>query len=215
MGKTEKYTDNHLHIKALDRLQEIAGRFKGCVEALQEEGIPVGLNFLKKVSVSDEAYTQYISGEARKYLSSKGFVPKDEKQRVRENFQAVLDRTIGHIREIKEYIGALPVKDVEGVATVTQKELDRMALEKATLYFDMDVLTEYYEKVKAIRTAMEEAKKYEGEHGLPNFALLGEVWFIESQFNTPLCCKFTDFVRRGADFGEFKKYMMKYVEVKG
>lgn len=139
------------------------------IAALSNDDLPTDLDFIKRITKTDNAFQNYVRQSAVEYIG-KRFIPIDEKTRIHAVYNELHERLSNGVARLRQYIiDGLPLINTGGVAAVDYGEIERMAQEAATYRVDTDRMAEYYAKVEQVKQAMDELRKYETSNGLPDF----------------------------------------------
>lgn len=139
------------------------------IAALGNDDMPIDLDFIRKITKTDNAFQAYVYQSAVDYIG-KRFIPIDEKTRIHAVYSELHDRLSNGVARLRQYIiDGLPLVESGGVASVDYGEIERMAQEAATYRVDVDRMGEYYTKIEQVKQAMDELRKYENANGLPDF----------------------------------------------
>lgn len=201
MKKYEKIIDEAQFQKLKNEAMEASRHVLSGIEALKSEGIPTDEKTIKMLTATPEALENFIRDSANNQIG-KGFVPPEEKSRIYQVYSELLARINSKIQAMRKSLAFVPIIfDGENIE-INYKELEKIALDKATYQVDMEGLKEYYSKVQAVEKAMNELRDYEIEKGLPDFRASG-LTYTEKQFFSTM--KLLDFLRRDPSFENFKK----------
>ena len=136
------------------------------LKVLETEGLPTSIDTLSKIIVSDEAFAGWIGKAEASYIGKLGFIPKEEKKRIRETFRAMADRTrdarntVGHfLREKKFPI----IQDGDSTLHYDREEVDKVLTEKYTKRFS-DEDKEYYQVILQAKAALQRLYDWEEAH---------------------------------------------------
>lgn len=139
------------------------------IEALGNDDLPTDLDFIQRITKTDNAFQNYIKQSAVDYIG-KRFIPIDEKTRIHAVYNELHDRLSNGVARLRQYIqDGLPLINTGGVAAVDYAKIEAMAQEAATYSIDVDRMGEYYNKVEQVKQAMDELRRYENANGLPDF----------------------------------------------
>lgn len=139
------------------------------IEALGNDDLPTDLDFIQRITKTENAFQNYIKQSAVEYIG-KRFIPIDEKTRIHAVYNELHERLSNGVARLRQYvIEGLPLINTGGVATVDYGEIERMAQEAATYSVDVDRMGEYFSKIEQVKQAMDELRKYETSNGLPDF----------------------------------------------
>lgn len=158
----------------LQRLEQQEEGVNKSLEVLESEGLPTSINTLSKIVVSDEAFTNWIDKAEASYIGKLGFIPKEEKKRIRETFRAMADRTrdarntVGHfLREKKFPI----IQDGDSTLHYDREEVDKILTEKYTKRFT-DEDKEYFQVLQEAKEALQRLYDWEESHSYVSMKLI-------------------------------------------
>ena len=139
------------------------------IEALGNDDLPTDLDFIQRITKTENAFQAYIKQSAVDYIG-KRFIPVDEKTRIHAVYNELHERLSNGVARLRQYIiEGLPLINTGGVATVDYAKIEAMSQEAATYRVDTDRMAEYYAKVEQVKRAMDELRRYENANGLPDF----------------------------------------------
>lgn len=201
MKKYEKIVDETLFLKLKNEAMEASRHVLSGIEALKNEGIPTDEKTIKMLTASPKALENFIRDSANNQIG-KGFVPPEEKSRIYQVYSELLARINSKVQTMRKSLTFVPIIFNGEEVEINYKELERIALEKATQLVDIEGIAEYYSKVQAVEKAMNELREYEIQKGLPDFLNRG-LSYSEDQFF--YSTKLLDFLRYDSSFENFKK----------
>jgi hypothetical protein len=201
MKKYEKIVDEAQFQKLKKEAMEASMHVLNGIEALKSEGIPTDEKTVKMLTATPEALENFIRDSANNQIG-KGFVPPEEKSRIYKVYSELLARIKDKFHLMRASLNFVPILFDGDNVEIDYKELEKIALEKATQLVDIDGITEYYSKVQAVEKAMNELREYEIQKGLPDFLNRG-LSYSENQFF--YTSKLLDFLRHDSSFENFKK----------
>ena len=150
----------------LQQLEQQEEGVNKSLKVLEAEGLPTSINTLSKIVVSDEAFANWIGKAEASYIGKLGFIPKEEKKRIRETFRAMADRTrdarntVGHfLREKKFPI----IQDEDCTLHYDREEVDKVLTEKYTKRFS-DEDKEYFQVIQEAKAALLRLFDWEKAH---------------------------------------------------
>ena len=150
----------------LQQLEQQEEGVNKSLKVLEAEGLPTSINTLSKIVVSDEAFANWIGKAEACYIGKLGFIPKEEKKRIRETFRAMADRTrdarntVGHfLREKKFPI----IQDEDCTLHYDREEVDKVLTEKYTKRFS-DEDKEYFQVIQEAKAALQRLFDWEKAH---------------------------------------------------
>ena len=94
----------HLKEGVLNNIEKQEEGVNRAIKALQAEGLPTDIDTLRKIIISDEAFSKWVSKAEASYIGKLGFVPKEELKRIKATFRAMTDRTADNRNTIATFI---------------------------------------------------------------------------------------------------------------
>lgn len=141
------------------------------LERLKSEDIPTDLPTLKKIMISDEAFNEWVGKAMDSYVGKLGFIPKEERNRIKEQFFEVAEKTKNERNTIAVFLSDAKYPIVQGKDGSLQydwEEVEKAATEMATKRFtDEDV--EYYSMLSKVIESLRELYKWEENHTYCHF----------------------------------------------
>jgi hypothetical protein len=201
MKKYEKIVDEAQFQKLKNEAMEAARHVLSGIEALKAEGIATDEKTIKMLTAAPDSLETFIRDSANNQIG-KGFVPPEEKSRIYKVYSELLARIKDKFHLMRASLNFVPILFDGDNVEIDYKELEKIALEKATQLVDMEGLKEYYSKVQAVEKAMNELREYEIQKGLPDFQNRGLSYSEDQFFYTS---KLLDFLRNDSSFEKFKK----------
>lgn len=205
MKKYEKIVDEAQFLKLKNEAMEASRHVLSGIEALKNEGIPTDEKTIKMLTASPEALENFIRDSANNQIG-KGFVPPEEKSRIYQVYSELLGRINSKVQTMRKSLAFVPIIFNGDNVEIDYKELEKIALEKATQLIDIEGITEYYSKVQAVEKAMNDLREYEIQKGLPDFLNRGLSYSEDQFFYTS---KLLDFLKYDSSFEKFKKIAKK------
>lgn len=183
-NEKELYFDEFEYKRLKENTEKLSKYFDDAVSALDNEGVTLTEEAIKENMLSDEAFTAYITAQAKLYLGSlRGLLPKETRQRVQAEYQALNDRCLPHVRTIQSYFTnhyhLLTFAD--GKPYLDPKKAESWCREEATQELDSVLADKYFSALQAIGKAIEDAEKIEQEHNLTKFARFGKTYFLREE----------------------------------
>src|SRR5690554_1008701 len=207
MKKYEKIVDDAQFLKLKNEAMEASRHVLSGIEALKNEGIPTDEKTVKMLTATPEALENFIRDSANNQIG-KGFVPPEEKSRIYQVYSELLARINSKVQAMRKSLTFVPIIFNGEEVEINYKELEKIALDKATYQVDMEGLKEYYSKVQAVEKAMNELREYEIQEGLPDFRASG--FHYISELGMYQTCTLQNFFNSKPTFDRFRKVSMKY-----
>lgn len=166
--------DEEKYNSVLSDITKIATNVEQALISIADEGLDVTLDFIEKVSKDEEYFRAYVTGLENDYLKGVSFIPKDERIRVKSNFDDFYEKLKPSISKIRSAISnGIIFKTDKGKTVVNYDMIDKKAREQSTFYTDVMEAEKYYNAILALKQAQNSLRQYEVENGLPNFLLSG------------------------------------------
>jgi hypothetical protein len=141
--------------------------FKDAIEQLKAEGLPTTLEFIQKITSTDDAFKDFVNAEQKKRLSG-GFVPIGERELVHQAFNDMYERLQKKISDLRNALnGSLVVKADGDSVSIDEAAMNEKMRKAATIEIDATKGEAYYAKFMAVITAWQSLCEYEKKNGLP------------------------------------------------
>jgi hypothetical protein len=161
--------DNLIFDKLDDRSWWHKEAFRDAIEQLKAEGLPTTLEFIQKITSTDDAFKDFVNAELQKRLSG-GFVPNAEREFVHEAFVGLYERLQKKISDLRNALNAnLVIKsDGDGDSVSIDEDATEEKLRKAaTIEIDAVKGEAYYQKFLTVIAAWQSLCEYEKKNHLP------------------------------------------------
>ena len=192
--------DEYLYNARISQLKAEEDAFFAAVDAIEAEEVSIPLDKLREIAGDEEAFAAFFRDMRDHCVRSLGFVPKREKLRIQAVYQELADAIYPHVARIKKAIDAgLTVEEKGGKVVVNHKEQERVAREACTTRVDAALMSEYWWRLSLVVTAIEGARQWEQEHGLPVFADVERKCYFTRKVGAsvlPAEVSFVDFLKR-------------------
>ena len=192
--------DEYLYNARISQLKAEEDAFFAAVDAIKEEEVSIPLDKLREIAGDEEAFAAFFRGMRDHCVRSLGVVPKREKLRIQAVYQELADAIYPHVARIKKAFDAgLIVEEKGGKMMVNRKEQERVAREACTTRVDAALMSEYWWRLSLVVAAIEGARQWEQEHGLPVFAGMERRCFFVRRIGAsvlPAEVSFVDFLKR-------------------
>jgi hypothetical protein len=140
---------------------------KDAVEQLKAEGLPTTLEFIQKITSTDDALKNFVNEEQQKRLSG-GFVPNAEREFVHEAFVGLYERLQKKIADLRNALNAnLVIKSNGDTVEIDEAATEAKLKKAATIEIDATKGEAYYAKFMAVIAAWQSLCEYEKKNGLP------------------------------------------------
>lgn len=176
MEKTDDFKDvvfdEEKYNSVLSDITKIANNVEVALLSIVDEGLKIDLQFITKISKDENYFREYITVLENDYLKGVSFIPKDERKRVKSNFDNLFEKLKPSISKIRSAISnGITFKTNKGKIVVDYDSIDKRAREQSTFYTDVAKTESYYNAIIALKQAQDNLRQYEVENGLPNFLL--------------------------------------------
>ena len=166
--------DEEKYNSILRDITKIANNVEESLSSIADEGLVISLDFIEKVSKDESYFRDYVTGLENDYLKGVSFIPKDERARVKYNFDNFYDELAPSISKIRSAISnGITFKTDKSKIVVDYDSIDKRAREQSTFYTDVVEAEKYYNAIMALKQAQERLREYEIQNKLPNFLLSG------------------------------------------
>ena len=160
-------------IQLLERQEEGVNR---ALKVLEAEGLSTDIDTLRKIIVSDEAFIAWMDKAEASYIGKLGFIPKEEKKRIKETFLAMADRT----RDARNTVGVFLkekkfpiIQDGDETLHYDRAEVDKVLTAKYTKHFT-DEDKEYFQIILGAKEALQRLYDWEMEHLYVSLKLISQ-----------------------------------------
>ena len=82
----------------ISRQEDVVNR---AIKALQSEGLPTDIDTLRKIIISDDAFSKWVSKAEASYIGKLGFVPKEELKRIKATLHSGQWQTVQRATAIR------------------------------------------------------------------------------------------------------------------
>ena len=192
--------DEYLYNARLSQLKAEEDAFFSAVDAIKEEEVSIPLDKLREIAGDEEAFAAFFRDMRDHCVRSLGVVPKREKLRIQAVYQELADAIYPHVARIKKAFDAgLMAEEKGGKMVINHKEQERVAREACTTRVDAALMSEYWWRLSLVVAAIEGARQWEQEHGLPVFAGMERKCFFTRKVGAsvlPAEVSFVDFLKR-------------------
>ena len=172
MERLESFVvDNTFKQKIIDDFKEQVEGVNDALERLKAEGIPCDLSMLRKIMVSDESFKEWLSKAEASYVGKLGFIPSEERKRIKTSFFGVFERTSDDRNTVASFLSESKypvVQDKDGSLQYDWEEVEKAATEQATRHFT-DEDREYFDMLCKVVESLENLEKWETEHTYTHF----------------------------------------------
>jgi hypothetical protein len=141
--------------------------FKDAIEQLKKEGLPTTLEFIQKITSTDDALKNFVNEEQRKRLSG-GFVPIGERELVHQAFNDMYERLRKKISDLRNALnGSLVIKSDGDSVSIDEDAMQEKLRKAATIEIDVTKAEQYYQKFMTVVNDWQSLCEFEKKNGLP------------------------------------------------
>lgn len=136
------------------------------LESLRAEDLPTDIGTLRKIVTSEEAFAKWIDKAEASYIGKLGFIPKEERKRIKETFLDLKERTASARNTVGNFLQAekFPIiQDCDGTLHYDRAEVDRILTERFTKRFT-DEDKEYFQVLQEAKEALQRLFDWEKVH---------------------------------------------------
>lgn len=157
--------------KMTDKISDMIMDFDSGLATLEKYDLPRDLATLKGYGeYSDPSkWTRYILSLYQSYVGKLGYVPKPEKNRIREEYLKVAQETAPFIGGLARAIAAgCPLtKDKNGCLEIDEEKMLKDAQPRYVRKIDVKRMSAYWKQVVASAQAIKSLRQFEENNGLP------------------------------------------------
>lgn len=159
--------DNLIYDKLDDRAWWHKEAFKDAIEQLKAEGLPTTLEFIQKITSTEDALKDFVNEQLQKRLSG-GFIPNAEREFVHEAFVGLYERLQKKINDLRNALnGSLVVKSAGDTVEIDEDAMNEKMRKSATIEIDAVRGEEYYKKFMEVVAAWQSLCEYEKKNHFP------------------------------------------------
>lgn len=137
------------------------------LKKLQDEGMPTDLATLKTICKSDEDFKSWIHKAESSYVGKIGFIPNEERQRIRKTFEDLISRTDTARNCLNGFLfnsrGYEPIQDEEGRLSFDLVKIEADAEVKARKYFTTED-KKYFALLQGVEESFKKLQNFERIH---------------------------------------------------
>ena len=176
MGERKQYFDERAFDKFCAKLGDTERRFNEAVAALRAEGIDVSV---KELSTYPTRFNDMTSGDGMTYrrhfnklyedaLKRSGWLPNEERERMRRSFMGVHDRTKAHAQVIAGIFACgYKFTDTPDGAVIDIEATEKEKRPDFIFDIDADAMAEHWAMLQEIRDKVKALNAYNLKHGIP------------------------------------------------
>lgn len=151
---------------ALERIEAQEAGVNNAIKALQAEGLPTDIDTLQKIVITEEAFERWVSKAEASYIGKIGFLPREERKRIKATFRAMADRTAQARNTIAVFVNGNKypiVQDTDGALHYDRTAVNKALTEQFTKHFT-DEDKEYFQVLQETKAALSKLSNWEQEH---------------------------------------------------
>lgn len=167
--------------KLHDAIEDFAKNLPEYLNQLASESLPTDLKAVNVFADMDEAaYVAHVKKLFKDYLSRVGFCPTDERKRIADNFNVMLERTKDAVAWLHNFkaSGYKFKEDEQGKVIADTEQANKEADAQSETPIDAAKLTEYREQWAHVAQAWQQLNEWEKKHGLKETDPNAKIFFI-------------------------------------
>lgn len=162
--------DEKVYTDTKQKYEDMAERLPDLLASLAAEGLPATWDYFQMITDADDSFKRWIDEQCMKRVSSFGFLPMDERNRIIDTYDALFERLKDDVAQLRRMrIERLPIVSVDDLITVDMEKVEQMARKAATTKLNATKIQAYWEQVNKVVDAMAELRSFEEKNGLPDF----------------------------------------------
>ena len=133
--------------------------------SLRAEDLPTDIGTLRKIVTSEDAFAKWIDKAEASYIGKLGFIPKEERKRIKKTFLDLKERTASARNTVGNFLQAEKypiIQDSDGTLHYDRAEVDRILTERFTKRFTEED-KEYFQVLQEAKEAI--LRLYDWEKG--------------------------------------------------
>lgn len=167
---SEEIFDEKVYDNTKKKYEELAVQLPDLLASLAAEGLPTDWGFLQLITDADDSFKRWIDEQYMKRVSSFGFLPVDERNRIIDTYDALFERLKDDVAQLRRMRRErLPIVSVDDLITVDMEKVEQMARKAATTKVNATKVQAYWDAVNKVVDAMAELREFEEKNGLPDF----------------------------------------------
>lgn len=134
--------------------------------SLRAEDLPTDIGTLRKIVTSEDAFAKWIDKAVASYIGKLGFIPKEERKRIKKTFLDLKERTASARNTVGNFLQAEKypiIQDSDGTLHYDRAEVDRILTERFTKRFTEED-KEYFQVLQEAREALQRLFDWEKVH---------------------------------------------------
>ena len=162
--------DEKVYTDTRQKYEDMAEKLPDLLASLAAEGLPATWNYFQMITDADDSFKRWIDEQYMKRVSSFGFLPVDERNRIIDTYDALFERLKDDVAQLRRMRRErLPIVSVDDLITVDMEKIEQMAHKAATTRLNSTKIQAYWEQVNKVVDAMAELRSFEEKNGLPDF----------------------------------------------
>lgn len=134
--------------------------------SLRAEDLPTDIGTLRKIVTSEDAFAKWIDKAEASYIGKLGFIPKEERKRIKKTFLDLKERTASARNTVGNFLQAEKypiIQDSDGTLHYDRAEVDRILTERFTKRFT-DEDKEYFQVLQEAKEVLRRLSDWEKVH---------------------------------------------------
>lgn len=166
----EEIFDEKVYAETKKKYEDMAEKLPDLLASLAAEGLPTDWGYLQLITDTDNSFRDWINSQYMKRVSSFGFLPVDERNRIIDTYDALFERLKDDVAQLRRMRRErLPLFDADGTVMVDMDKVEQMARKAATTKVNSTKIQAYWDAVNKVVDAMTELREFEDRNGLPDF----------------------------------------------
>jgi hypothetical protein len=166
----EEIFDERVYSDTKQKYEDMAEKLPDLLASLAAEGLPTDWGYLQLITDTDNSFRDWINSQYMKRVSSFGFLPVDERNRIIDTYDALFERLKDDVAQLRRMRRErLPLFDADGTVMVDMDKVEQMARKAATTKLNATKIQAYWDAVNKVVDAMTELREFEDRNGLPSF----------------------------------------------
>jgi hypothetical protein len=162
--------DEKVYTDTKQKYEDMAERLPDLLASLAAEGLPTDWSYLQLITDTDNSFRDWINSQYMKRVSSFGFLPVDERNRIIDTYDALFERLKDDVAQLQRMRRErLPLFDADGAIMVDMDKIEQIARKAATTKLNATKIQAYWDAVNKVVDAMTELREFEDRNGLPDF----------------------------------------------
>ena len=200
--------DEKVYTETKQKYADMAEQLPDLLASLAAEGLPTDWDYFQMITDADDSFKRWIDDQYKKRVSSFGFLPMDERNRIIDTYDALFERLKDDVAQLRRMRRErLPLVDAGGLITVDMDKVEQMARKAATTRINATKIQAYWDAVNKVVDAMAELRSFEDGNGLPSF-VDDELVFVKQ--GRPQRYNLSLFLKEGGEADLFQQIAAPY-----